>query len=220
MWSDPARSSAISAISAFCRTRPEPWQAAACASRMPPGSEAIHAVIAPFHGWLRPDRGRIRQRTSAADGRGAAGAAAPPSSGRSVNWALHNLDLAGSRYSAMDQITRSNVATLSPRWLFQYGIIDGVSNQTTPVVVDGVMYRDRPARQRLRARRRRRAPALELRRHGSDRRRAPRGLRLPEPRRRVRQRRGVHARRDRFCLRSTRRPANRSRRSGRTARPP
>jgi quinoprotein glucose dehydrogenase len=40
----------------------------------------------------------------------------------------------------MDQITRSNVATLSPRWLFQYGIIDGVSNQTTPVVVDGVMY--------------------------------------------------------------------------------
>jgi glucose dehydrogenase len=44
-------------------------------------------------------------------------AAAPPS-GRSINWALHNLDLAGSRYSAMDQITRSNVATLSPRWLF------------------------------------------------------------------------------------------------------
>jgi glucose dehydrogenase len=58
----------------------------------------------------------------------------------SVNWPLHNLDLAGSRYSAMDQITRSNVATLSPRWLFQYGIIDGVSNQTTPIVVDGVMY--------------------------------------------------------------------------------
>ena len=30
--------------------------------------------------------------------------------------------------------------TLTPRWLFQYGVIDGVSNQTTPVVVDGVMY--------------------------------------------------------------------------------
>ena len=47
--------------------------------------------------------------------------------------------------------TRSNVATLTPRWLFQYGIIDGVSNQTTPVVVDGVMYVTDPARQRLRA---------------------------------------------------------------------
>ena len=61
-------------------------------------------------------------------------------SARSVNWALHNLDLAGTRYSTMDQINRSNVAALAPRWLFQYGIIDGVSNQTTPVVVDGSMY--------------------------------------------------------------------------------
>src|SRR5262249_60182096 len=57
-----------------------------------------------------------------------------------VNWALHNLDLAGSRYSTMDQINPSNVKTLTPRWLFQYGVIDGVSNQTTPVIVDGVMY--------------------------------------------------------------------------------
>jgi len=57
-----------------------------------------------------------------------------------VNWPLHNLDLAGSRYSPMTQINRSNVKALVPRWLFQYGIIDGVSNQTTPVIVDGVMY--------------------------------------------------------------------------------
>jgi PQQ-dependent dehydrogenase (methanol/ethanol family) len=60
--------------------------------------------------------------------------------GRSVDWPLHNLDLAGTRYSTLDQINRSNVKSLTPRWLFQYGIIDGVSNQTTPVVVDGVMY--------------------------------------------------------------------------------
>ena len=79
-------------------------------------------------------------RPTAAAQRAATSQASPLPAGRSVNWALHNLDLAGSRYSAMDQITRSNVATLSPRWLFQYGIIDGVSNQTTPVVVDGVMY--------------------------------------------------------------------------------
>jgi quinohemoprotein ethanol dehydrogenase len=60
--------------------------------------------------------------------------------GRSVNWPLHNLDLAGSRYSTLDQINRSNVKSLTPRWLFQHGVIDGVSNQTTPVVVDGLMY--------------------------------------------------------------------------------
>lgn len=57
-----------------------------------------------------------------------------------VNWALHNLDLAGSRYSTLTQITARNVRSLTPRWLFQYGIIDGVSNQTTPIVVDGTMY--------------------------------------------------------------------------------
>ena len=59
---------------------------------------------------------------------------------QTVNWPLHNLDLAGGRFSAMDQITAANVATLTPRWLFQTGVIDGVSNQTTPVIVDGSMY--------------------------------------------------------------------------------
>jgi glucose dehydrogenase len=57
-----------------------------------------------------------------------------------VDWPLHNLDLAGTRYSTLDQINRSNVKTLVPRWLFQHGVIDGVSNQTTPVIVDGTMY--------------------------------------------------------------------------------
>ena len=58
----------------------------------------------------------------------------------SVDWPLHNLDLAGSRFSPMDQINTSNVKSLVPRWLFQHGVIDGVSNQTTPIIVDGVMY--------------------------------------------------------------------------------
>src|SRR3979411_2830250 len=57
-----------------------------------------------------------------------------------VNWPLHNLDLAGGRFSSMDQINTSNVATLAPRWLFPTGRIDGGSNQTTPIVVDGSMY--------------------------------------------------------------------------------
>src|SRR5678815_3327823 len=58
----------------------------------------------------------------------------------SVDWPLHNLDLAGSRFSTLDQINTSNVKLLAPRWLFQHGVIDGVSNQTTPVIVNGVMY--------------------------------------------------------------------------------
>ncbi|MDP6580528.1 MAG: PQQ-binding-like beta-propeller repeat protein, partial [Vicinamibacterales bacterium] len=57
-----------------------------------------------------------------------------------VDWRLHNLDLAGSRFAETDQITPDNVHLLTPRWLFQHGVIDGVSNQTTPVVVDGIMY--------------------------------------------------------------------------------
>lgn len=66
----------------------------------------------------------------------AQGAATPAT----FNWALHNLDLGGTRYAPVDQINRSNVKTLTPRWLFQHGVIDGVSNQTTPVIVDGAMY--------------------------------------------------------------------------------
>jgi len=37
----------------------------------------------------------------------------------SVNWPLHNLDLAGSRFSTLDQINTSNVKSLAPRWLFR-----------------------------------------------------------------------------------------------------
>ncbi len=67
-------------------------------------------------------------------------ALASPTVAQNADWRLHNLDLAGSRFSTLDQITRDNVGTLTPRWLFQHGVIDGVSNQTTPVIVDGVMY--------------------------------------------------------------------------------
>lgn len=62
------------------------------------------------------------------------------SSVRNMDWRLHNYDLAGSRFSPSDQITRNNVADLTPTWLFQHGVIDGVSNQTTPVVVGEIMY--------------------------------------------------------------------------------
>src|SRR4030095_1728369 len=70
----------------------------------------------------------------------ASSAPAQPNAVGSANWSLHNLDLAGSRFSPLEQINISNVRSLAPRWLFQHGVIDGVSNQTTPVIVDGVMY--------------------------------------------------------------------------------
>ena len=43
------------------------------------------------------------------------------------------------RYSALDQINTTNVAKLTPAWIFQTG--DYAENlQSTPIVVDGVMY--------------------------------------------------------------------------------
>src|SRR3984893_6197826 len=67
-------------------------------------------------------------------------AAQAPNAAKTVNWPVHNLNLAGTRFSPLDQINRSNVKSLTPRWLFQHGVIDGVSNQTTPIVIDGTMY--------------------------------------------------------------------------------
>ena len=114
-------------------------------------------------------------------------------SARSVNWPLHNLDLAGSRFSAMDQINTvqrhvADAALAVP----DTAIIDGVSNQTTPVVVDGAMYVTDP---------RGSVYALDAADGhllwsfdvtnliGGG---AARGLRLPQPRRLLRGRRRVH----------------------------
>ena len=71
---------------------------------------------------------------------GLAAALASPVSAQNADWRLHNLDLAGSRFAELDQITPENAGDLTPRWLFQHGVIDGVSNQTTPVIIDGIMY--------------------------------------------------------------------------------
>src|SRR4029450_10970291 len=40
---------------------------------------------------------------------------------KSVDWALHNLDLAGSRFSAMDQLTKPKARRLVPSGLFRPG---------------------------------------------------------------------------------------------------
>lgn len=71
---------------------------------------------------------------------GAPGDAPSRASIDSLEWPLHNLDLYGSRFSPADQITPDNAGELVPVWLFQHGVIDGVSNQTTPIMVNETMY--------------------------------------------------------------------------------
>jgi PQQ-dependent dehydrogenase, methanol/ethanol family len=55
------------------------------------------------------------------------------------NWTDYGGTPASWRYSSLDQINRSNVAKLTPKWIFQTGDPDGGLN-VTPIVVDGVMY--------------------------------------------------------------------------------
>jgi len=60
---------------------------------------------------------------------GPAGADWPHYGGTQLSW----------RYSALDQINTGNVKNLAPAWIFQTG--DYAENlQSTPIVVDGVMY--------------------------------------------------------------------------------
>ena len=71
--------------------------------------------------------------------------------GRSAaaDWPTYNRDLAGTRYSPLDQIDAGNVASLEEVWSYRFhpedGFIEGPSpaelfQQVTPIVVDGVMY--------------------------------------------------------------------------------
>jgi alcohol dehydrogenase (cytochrome c) len=54
------------------------------------------------------------------------------------DWPSYNGQTSGSRFSTLRQITKHNVARLTPRWIFSLGNTSPL--QTTPVVVDGVMY--------------------------------------------------------------------------------
>jgi len=54
------------------------------------------------------------------------------------DWTSYNGGNAGSRYSALTQINRSNVASLAPKWMFSLRNTNNL--QVTPVVSEGVMY--------------------------------------------------------------------------------
>ena len=48
----------------------------------------------------------------------------------------------GSRFSPLDQINRTNVQRLSLKWVFQTGVRG--PHETTPLVIDGIMYLTTP----------------------------------------------------------------------------
>ena len=131
-----------------------------------------------------------------------------------VDWPLHNLDLAGSRFSTLDQINAlerevadAALAVPARRHRRRQQPDDADHRRRHDV-------RHRFARQRLRRQRRRRASAVVVRRHQPDWRRRARRLRLPQPRRRSTPTASSTPPPARSCSRSTRRPASRFRRFG------
>ena len=111
-----------------------------------------------------------------------------------VSWPLHNLDLAGSRFSPMDQISAAECRVADAALV----VPDRRHRRRQQSDDSGHHRRDdvchRSAGKRVRARRSRRPAALDLRRHRAHRRRREGRLRLPQPRRLLRPRRGLHRR--------------------------
>jgi len=62
-------------------------------------------------------------------------------------WEVYGGDFAGTKYSALDQINRSNVTRLKPAWVFRCDDLKRQPASTiecNPIVVDGVMYLTSP----------------------------------------------------------------------------
>jgi alcohol dehydrogenase (cytochrome c) len=55
-----------------------------------------------------------------------------------TGWPTYNGDPRGNRYTTLTQIDKTTVSRLAPRWMFS--MPDVGQAQTTPVVVDGIMY--------------------------------------------------------------------------------
>ena len=54
------------------------------------------------------------------------------------NWLMYSGDYKSRRYSGLNQIHQQNVSRLQMQWVYQLGALDRA--ETTPLVVDGVMY--------------------------------------------------------------------------------
>ena len=55
-----------------------------------------------------------------------------------ANWIMAPRDYSSTRYSPLTQIDTSNVKRMVPVWTFSFGTLD--AQNTTPLVLDGVMY--------------------------------------------------------------------------------
>jgi glucose dehydrogenase len=55
-----------------------------------------------------------------------------------VDWPSYGRDYSNNRFSPLSQINRDNVAQLAPAWSYRSGV--KATFQSTPIVVDGVMY--------------------------------------------------------------------------------
>src|SRR5258708_7449962 len=54
------------------------------------------------------------------------------------NWLMYSGDYAGRRFSALEQINAGNAGMLVPKWAYQ--TMAGGKFETTPLVVDGILY--------------------------------------------------------------------------------
>jgi alcohol dehydrogenase (cytochrome c) len=54
------------------------------------------------------------------------------------DWPTYHGQYSGNRYSALQQISKSNVERLAPKWIFS--LVNTAPLEVTPVVVNGVMY--------------------------------------------------------------------------------
>jgi len=64
---------------------------------------------------------------------------------QSGDWLMYGHNYTNNRYSPLKQINTTNVANLVPRMVFQTGTERLGSLETTPVVVNGIMYITSPA---------------------------------------------------------------------------
>ena len=62
--------------------------------------------------------------------------------GEPGNWLTYSGNYSGHRYSALDQINDRNVAQLRPLWAYQVNSLQKF--ESTPIVVDGIMYVSEP----------------------------------------------------------------------------
>lgn len=61
-----------------------------------------------------------------------------PASHDAAEWPSYGRDYSNQRFSRLDQVNRDNVTRLAPAWTYQSGV--KATFQTTPIVVEGVMY--------------------------------------------------------------------------------